>query len=570
MALEAIVVIPARDEEARIAACLQALAAQTISSFETIVVLDACTDATENVTRNTTERLGLTAHLIFGPGSGSGPARRLGMDLAAERLLATGMPEGLIACTDADTCPAPSWLERQLAHVRAGAPVVAGRVELDAAERRELPHGALRRRDRDAAQRLERVRRTDAGAEHHHFAGASLGITAGAYRSVGGLEPLCALEDAGFATRLAAHGIPVLRAADVKVYTSARRSGRARRGLSVDLEVSTWSERRRYHATDFRIDRLKRLKRGTSIAVVIPTKECAATIAGVLGHTVGPAAQAGLIDEIVVVDADSADGTAELAVAGGARVVQQNEVLAETGPALGKGDAMWRSLAVTEAETVCFLDGDTPDPDPRHLQGLIGPLLLDSDIALVKGAFERSFVRSGVELPHEGGRVTELMARPLLNLYEPRLAGFLQPLAGEFAGRRKLLEAIPFPAGYGVEIAVLIDALHHCGLDALAECHLGVRHNRHQPLRTLGEMSYAVLAAVERRVGDGRAVLGGHYLRPWEDGTVVQVTVQERPPLVGHTPGANAAKDLRHIVGHNEDGLLVAGSSAARGAKCSA
>ena len=93
-------------------------------------------------------------------------------------------------------------------------------------------------------------------------------------------------------------------------------------------------------------------------------------------------------------------------------------------------------------------------------------------------------------------------------------------------------EAIPFPAGYGVEIAVLIDALRECGLDALAECHLGVRHNRHQPLRALGEMAYAVLAAVERRIGDGRAILGGHYLRPWEDGAVVRVPVLERPPLV--------------------------------------
>jgi glucosyl-3-phosphoglycerate synthase len=545
MALDAIVVIPARNEEARIAACLQALARQSISNFETIVVLDACADTTEEVTKHAAKRLGLSIHLTSGPGAGSGPARRLGMDLAAERLLAAGMPDGLIACTDADTHPAPTWLERQLAHVRSGAQVVAGLVELDPAERRELPAGALRRRERDAAQRLERARRIDAGAEHHHFAGASVGVTAAVYRSVGGLEPLSALEDAGFATRLAEHGVPILRAADVKVYTSARRSGRARRGLSVDLEVSMWSERRRYHATDFRIDRLKRLKRDTSIAVVVPTKECAATITGVLGRTVGPVAQAGLIDEIVVVDADSADGTAELAVAGGARVVQQDEVLVEAGPALGKGDAMWRALAVTEAEIVCFLDGDTADPDPRHLHGLIGPLLLDPDIALVKGAFERPFVRGGVELPHEGGRVTELMARPLLNLHEPRLAGFLQPLAGEFAGRRELLEAIPFPAGYGVEIAVLIDALHHRGLDALAECHLGIRHNRHQPLRDLGEMSYAVLAAVERRVGGDRAVLGGHYLRPWEDGTVVHVIVEERPPLVGHTPATNAADGPR-------------------------
>ncbi len=540
MALDAIVVIPARDEEARIPACLRALAAQTISSFETIVVLDACADATATVTRRTAEHLGLSVQLISGPGAGSGAARRLGMGLAAERLLDAGMPNGLIACTDADTCPAPDWLERQLAHVRAGASVVAGRVELDPAERRELPDGALRRRERDAVQRLERVRRVDAGAEHHHFAGASLGVTAGVYRSVGGLEPVSALEDAAFAARLAEHGVPVLRAADVEVYTSARRSGRARRGLSVDLEVSMWFERRRYESADFPLDRLTRLKRETSIAVVIPTKECAATIAGVLATTVGPAAQAGLIDEILVIDAESADGTAAIAGATGARVVQEDDVLPEAGPTLGKGDAMWRSLAVTDADIVCFLDGDTADPDPCHLQGLIGPLLLDADLALVKGAFERPFVRGGVEFPHEGGRVTELMARPLLNLHEPRLAGFTQPLAGEFAARRDLLKAIPFPAGYGVEIAVLIDALRRSGLDALAECRLGVRHNRHQPLRALGEMAYAVLAAVERRVGDGRAILGGHFLRPWDDGTVVQVTVQERPPLIS----MNSATDV--------------------------
>ena len=470
MALDAIVVIPARDEEARIAACLHALAAQTISSFETIVVLDACADATESVTARTAGRLGLAVQLISGPGAGSGPARKLGMDLAADRLLAAGAPDGLIASTDADTCPAPTWLERQLAHVRAGAQVIAGRVELEPAERRELPGGALRRRERDAVQRLERVRRVDAGAEHHHFAGASLGITAAVYRSVGGLEPVSALEDAAFASRLAAHGVPIRRAADVEVYTSARRSGRARRGLSIDLEVSTWSERRRYDATDFPLDRLKALKGETSIAVVIPTKECATTIDGVLRQTVGPAAQAGLIDEIIVIDADSRDGTAKIAERAGARVIQQDAMLAEAGPALGKGDAMWRSLAMTEADVVCFLDGDTADPDPRHLQGLIGPLLLDTDLVLVKGAFDRPLARGEVELPHEGGRVTELMARPLLNLYEPRLAGFMQPLAGEFAGRRELLQAIPFPAGYGVEIAVLIDALRRCGLDALAEC----------------------------------------------------------------------------------------------------
>jgi glucosyl-3-phosphoglycerate synthase len=145
-------------------------------------------------------------------------------------------------------------------------------------------------------------------------------------------------------------------------------------------------------------------------------------------------------------------------------------------------------------------------------------------------------MRAGaVSLPNEGGRVTELMARPLINLYEPLLAGFSQPLAGEFAGRRELFEAIPFPVGYGVEIAVLIDALRLVGLDALAECHIGRRQNRHQPLRALGEMAYAVLAAVEARQ-DGRrsaglTLAGGRYIKPWDDGLAASIPVAERPPI---------------------------------------
>jgi glucosyl-3-phosphoglycerate synthase len=165
-------------------------------------------------------------------------------------------------------------------------------------------------------------------------------------------------------------------------------------------------------------------------------------------------------------------------------------------------------------------------------------LLTDRSLQLVKGAFDRPLLAGGVALPDEGGRVTELMARPLLNLHEPRLAGFAQPLAGEFAGRRELLESIPFPVGYGVEIAVLIDALRRHGLDALAECHLGERQNRHQPLRALGEMAYAVLAAVERRIAPDRSAIGGHYLRPWDDFAVAQVAVSERPALATLEPAA--------------------------------
>jgi hypothetical protein len=446
-------------------------------------------------------------------------------------LLSAGLPDGLIACTDADSRPAADWLERQLAHLHTGARAIAGLIELEPAELDRLPHGVRRRRDRDAADRLRRVRRTDPSAGHHHFAGASLGVTARTYRDVGGLEPLAALEDQAFAGRLDAHGIPILRAADVRVHTSARSRGRVSRGLSVDLEVSLWREHRRYRADDFDPPALAERKGATTVSVIIPTKECAATIEAIIGETVQPLAALGLVDELLVVDADSADHTAARAQAAGAHVLQQDDLLPERGPALGKGDAMWRALSTARGDLICFLDGDTADPHPHHLQGLLGPLLSHPELSLVKGAFERPLAHGPAPMPHEGGRVTELMARPLLNLHQPRLAGFAQPLAGEFAARRSLLEAIPFPVGYGVEIAVLIDALGQAGLDGLAECDLGRRQNRHQSLRALGEMAYAVLAAMERRLPAGRSVIGGAYVRPWEDGRVVAVPVLERPPL---------------------------------------
>ncbi|MFZ0041719.1 MAG: glucosyl-3-phosphoglycerate synthase [Solirubrobacteraceae bacterium] len=533
MALSAVVVIPARDEERRIAGCLEALARQTVGGvgFETIVVLDACSDDTAGVVAEASAALGLRVSVLEGPGEGAGAARRAGMDAACTRLLDLGLSDGLIACTDADSRPSSDWLERQLAHVQAGARAIAGLIELDGDEASELPAAVLNRRERDASARLGRIRRTEPEAGHHHFAGASLGVTAGTYREVGGIEPLVALEDAGFAARLTEHGVPILRASDVKVMTSARAEGRAVRGLSIDLAVSTWFECRRYRADQFDARRLREAKGEAGVTVIVPTKDCAETIGGVLRSTVAPLGAQGLVDELIVVDAGSGDGTAEIAATAGARVLQQDELLAELGPAQGKGDAMWRGLQASGGEIVAFLDGDTADPSPSHLLGLLGPLLSDPSLRLVKGAFERPLQAGSLTLLNEGGRVTELMARPLINLHEPLLAGFAQPLAGEFAATRELLESISFPVGYGVEIAVLIDALRSCGLPALAECHLGTRQNRHQPLRALGEMAYAVLVAVENRLSDRPARLAGQYVRPWQDGESAAVPVQERPPI---------------------------------------
>jgi glucosyl-3-phosphoglycerate synthase len=312
-------------------------------------------------------------------------------------------------------------------------------------------------------------------------------------------------------------------------------AGAAGQAPSIDRAVTGWYERRRYRAGDYGLDRLVAAKRelAVGVTVIVPTRQCAETIAGVLDESVAPLQRRGLLDEVVVVDAASVDGTAAVAAGAGARVSQQDEIRGDLGPALGKGDAMWRALQATSGGIVCFLDGDTADPAPDHLQGLLGPLLCDPTVQLVKGAFDRPLRAGEVSLAHEGGRVTELMARPLINMHEPLLAGFAQPLAGEFAARRWLLEAIPFPVGYGVEIAVMIDALRLVGLDGLAECNLGTRQNRHQPLRALGEMAYAVLAAVEARRHDRAGEPAGRYLKPWDDATVSSIPVGERPPIAG-------------------------------------
>ena len=544
---QAIVVVPARDEEAWIGACLEALAAQTVgvSAFEVIVVIDACRDATATVARATATRLGLTLKLLQGQGAGAGAARRLGMDAAAETFAYLRRPGGLIATTDADTAPAPDWLERQLAHLVDGACVVAGLIKLEGGDAARLPQAVIDRRCADAQARLQAVRAQNPEAEHHHFAGASLGITAETYRRVGGIEAVPALEDEHFALRLREHRIQILRPADVVVHTAARTVGRVGRGLSVDLAVSVWRESRRYRAEEF--EDLNPGGDGTAgVTVVIPTKDCAGTIEGVLQRTVRPLVDRGLVDRALVIDAGSCDGTRSVARRAGADVVQQDEVLTDFGPAAGKGDAMWRAVHLCACDVICFLDGDTEDPVPEHLLGLLGPMLCCPDLQLVKGAFDRPLRAGGTVLADEGGRVTELTARPLLNLHFPLLAGFAQPLAGEFAARRELLERLPFPVGYGVEIALLIDALGLCGLAGLAESHLGTRQNQHQSLRSLGEMSFAVLAAVERRLSGPRAVTTGQYLRPWADGSHVRVPVAERPPLrsIEMAPSRLEADDL--------------------------
>ena len=234
--------------------------------------------------------------------------------------------------------------------------------------------------------------------------------------------------------------------------------------------------------------------RPASVSVVIPARECAATI----GAIVGGLRPLGL-EQLLVIDADSADGTAEVARAAGATVLSENALLPQFGPCRGKGDAMWRALSACTGEVVCFVDGDSEEGfGPHYVTGLVGALH-EPGVEFVKGHFRRPFG----DAPEGGGRVTQLTARPLLRRFWPELAGLHQPLAGEMAARRELLWRLEFSTGYAVETALLLDVYREVGAGAIAQVDLGVRRNRHQPLRALSAIADEVLAAASVRLGLG-------------------------------------------------------------------
>jgi glucosyl-3-phosphoglycerate synthase len=302
--------------------------------------------------------------------------------------------------------------------------------------------------------------------------------------------------------------------------------------MALEPAVADWFARRTYEGSAYSLQRLLEHKR-EPIALILPTRNVGETIGAIVDALV-KLRTAGLVDELLVIDADSRDGTATIARRSGATIAQESELLPEHGAARGKGDAMWRGLSATSAPIVAYLDTDTEDFDPTLALGLLGPLLVEQDVTFVKGAFGRPFRLGAETIPDGGGRVTELLARPLINLHFPQLAGFVQPLAGETAARRELLEALPFAAGYGVELALLVDALRAVGLERLAQVNLGVRQNRHQPLSELGAMAYEVLVAAERRLAPAPALAASErFTRPHAGALDTRtVAVEERPPLV--------------------------------------
>ena len=306
-----------------------------------------------------------------------------------------------------------------------------------------------------------------------------------------------------------------------------------------------WLARRTYHHRDFSDPAdLARAKtdQEISISVCIPALNEEPTIGPIVEVVRRELMDAvPLVDELVVVDSASLDGTVREAEAAGATVYQDEGILPELDPLGGKGDAMWKSLFVLRGDVILWLDADIRNFDPRFVLGPLGPLLADPSLGYVKSFYRRP-IGEGAAMTLEGGRVTELVARPLISTFWPHLAGFVQPLSGEYAGRRSVLEQVPFITGYGVEIGLLIDIAERFGMDALGQVDLELRVHRNRPIGDLSRMAFAVLHAALRRLGQEgtfRAAVpvpegltqfepddGGYRMRS------TRIEVRERPPAI--------------------------------------
>jgi glucosyl-3-phosphoglycerate synthase len=303
-----------------------------------------------------------------------------------------------------------------------------------------------------------------------------------------------------------------------------------------------WFSRRTSDIDDWPLDLVFEAKADRKVAVILPALDEERTVGNIVAAIRADLMTASrpIVNEIIVVDSGSQDATAQVASESGATVVSGDDVLPEFPARRGKGEAMWRGLAATDADIVVFVDADLQSFDSRFVVALLGPLLTDPDVAFVKAAYDRPPTDPAVP-SNGGGRVTELMARPWISAFWPELAAVLQPLAGEYAARASLLRNLPFRCGYGVDIGLLLDTYRQLGLDAIAQVDLRRRWHRHSELRSLGRMAAEVMAtAVDRLVMDGRLSADVEVgtalwqpLRLERDVTVEEhdVDVDERPPL---------------------------------------
>ncbi|MDQ3128507.1 MAG: glucosyl-3-phosphoglycerate synthase [Chloroflexota bacterium] len=320
----------------------------------------------------------------------------------------------------------------------------------------------------------------------------------------------------------------------------------AEEARAVPVRVERWFGESNFHHGEFadlrRLVQLKE-KQGVTVSLVLPTLNEEETIGPIVRRAMREMmGRVPLLDEILVIDSVSSDRTREIAEAEGARVVQHPDVLTRYGSFTGKGEALWKSVHETSGDIIVWADTDVRNWHPRMVYGTLGPLLHEPRLQYVKGYYQRPIVEGGVLKEGGGGRVTELVARPLINLFYPELSGMIQPLSGEYAGRRALLESIPFFTGYAVEIGHLIDTAERLGIEGLGQVDLERRIHRNQELEGLSRMSFVILQAVMKRLEERRkarlfAELGSTMKLPRSGRgrlslEVIELADQERPPMI--------------------------------------
>jgi len=330
-------------------------------------------------------------------------------------------------------------------------------------------------------------------------------------------------------------------------------------------EMRNWLKSRSYHYSEFRdIAKLVRKKeeRGLTISLCFPTLNEEKTIGKSVVIMKSELMQRfPLLDEIAVIDSGSTDQTCAIAAEFGADTYVASDYLKEQGEARGKGENLWKALYLLKGDIILYIDADIANIHPRFAYGLLGPILMEPEVRFVKAFYQRPFVQSGEVRPSGGGRVTEILIRPLFSQFFPDLAGIIQPLSGEYAGHRELLEQIPFPIGYGVETGMLIDIYQKWGLGVMAQSDLAQRVHRNQEIAALGKMSFGILQTFWNRIQEYKSLgpitpeslrlrwigkRSGQY-----EVTEIPIEEQERRPIVelpayrerGAAPRNTAAED---------------------------
>lgn len=268
------------------------------------------------------------------------------------------------------------------------------------------------------------------------------------------------------------------------------------------MELNDWCGANTYHYRQFSVPKLVKIKRskGLKISLCFPTLNESLTVGKILRISNEKLLEAGLVDEIVVIDSGSSDDTSEIARSLGAKVYYHAEILPEYGSYKGKGEALWKSLYVLKGDLIIWCDSDIKNFASRFVYGLIGPMLIKDDVLYVKAFYQRPLKIKSSYIKGEGGRVTKILIRPLINLFYPELANVFQPLSGEYAGRRAIFEQIPFFTGYGVETGMLIDIYERFGISSIAQVNMIRRVHRNHPLQALSMMSFGILQAVFKKL----------------------------------------------------------------------